>query len=86
MITVSSQPPLKPETTPRVQPSANISSTVLTPMIREYCSPISERTSMSRPSWSVPSRWAKDQPSSGTGGVKRARMSMAVPSRPASQG
>ena len=51
----------------------NMIATAATAMPSPLRKPISERTKRSRPSWSVPARWAQVPPSRKTGGRKRSR-------------
>ncbi len=55
-MTVSTQPPCKPEMPPSVTPSSRLSATPARPIVSEVCVASTSRENTSRPNWSVPSR------------------------------
>jgi hypothetical protein len=71
MSTVSTRPPTKPLTRPSDTPTRTLTTTARTPTTSETRAPCTIRLRMSRPTWSVPSRYDGLPPGAHTGGVKR---------------
>ena len=74
VITISStHPPRKPATSPSSPPIAPPSATAAKPIVSDTRVPNTIRDSTSRPSWSVPSTWARPSGASRVGAFSRAR-------------